>query len=505
MDEVQPISSVDMIIVKASREKADGTMRLRMVNSDTGEDVYGEKMSVELFEDFIQRSDDNLPVPEPFDTVVHEEKWQGGKPYLSVAHYKSDAFDELPGEQEKLYLDGEKLKSVDVLYDNDLGNRIWKSVYNDLYAEEKDFENPVRVSIGFIDLEHKHEIKDGDDFVFTRKSLEDKCELCTKCVENKVYLKGHLVHKAFTRVPAHPRTDVEIEMKSSDIMTKKDDAESIIGSDIELEQKSQVVEDILVVKSEKDLEDYAWSVRGSFYDEFSPPMYVRTVTENSVIVSESGTLYRVGYSDGDKGFSFDKRSAWERVEIGYISVKSEAGDDGWRIEFDEEISTEKSVNDEVIMKDGKSVEAEAVPAKKVEVVPEEEVTPKSEVVEFAKILEDKLAELAEKGIYGEEALKEIQPMFNELGEVVKSKVTPQGALGDVAGVIKSTMQELIPTLKQEIVSQLVKELSGLTVQSVAPVLTDEVPAPRSIEVKRSNITEQGQKQLSQIERLAGLG
>jgi len=88
---------------------------------------------------------------------------------------------------------------------------------------------------------------------------------------------------------------------------------------------------------------------------------------------------------------------------------------------------------------------------------------------------------------------------------VKSKVTPQGALGDVAGVIKSTMQELIPTLKQEIVSQLVKELSGLTVQSVAPVLTDEVPAPRSIEVKRSNITEQGQKQLSQIERLAGLG
>jgi len=495
-----PFDTVSMFIDKASRDKKTGIMRLRMVNSDTGEDVFGEKMSVELFEDFIRRSDEDLPVPEPFNTVVHEEKWQGGKPYLSIAHYKSDAFDELPGEQEKLYLDGEKLKSVDVLHDNDLGNKVWKSVYNDLYAEEKDFDNPVRVSIGFIDLEHKHEIEDGDDFVFTRKSLEDKCELCTKGVENKVYLKGHLVHKAFTRVPAHPRTDVEIEMKSSDIMTKKDDAESIIGSDIKLEQKSQVVEDILVVKSDKDLEDYAWSVRGSFYEEFSPPMYVRTVTENSVVVSESGTLYRVGYSDGDNGFSFDKRSKWERVEIGFIPVKSEAADE-WRIEFDEETSTEKSVNDEVIMKDEKPVEAEVVPAKKVESVPVEEVTPKSEVVEFAQTLEDKIAELAEKGIYGEEALKVIQPMFNELGEVVKSKTAPQGALADVAGVIKSSVREMLP----EIVSMLSKELSGLAVKSVAPVLTDETPAPRSIDVQRSNITPQGQKQLSQIEKLAGLG
>ena len=175
-----PFDTVSMFIDKASRDKKTGIMRLRMVNSDTGEDVFGEKMSVELFEDFIRRSDEDLPVPEPFNTVVHEEKWQGGKPYLSIAHYKSDAFDELPGEQEKLYLDGEKLKSVDVLHDNDLGNKVWKSVYNDLYAEEKDFDNPVRVSIGFIDLEHKHEIEDGDDFVFTRKSLEDKCELCAK-------------------------------------------------------------------------------------------------------------------------------------------------------------------------------------------------------------------------------------------------------------------------------------------------------------------------------------
>ena len=421
MDEVQPISSVDMIIVKASREKADGTMRLRMVNSDTGEDVFGEKMSVELFEDFIQRSNGNLPVPEPFDAVVHEEKWQGGKPYLSIAHYKSDAFDELPGEQEKLYLDGEKLKSVDILYDNDLGNRVWKSVYNDLYAEEKDFENPVRVSIGFIDLEHKHEIEDGDDFVFTRKSLEDKCELCTKGVENKVYLKGHLVHKAFTRVPAHPRTDVEIEMKSSDIMTKKDDAESIIGSDSELEQKSQVVEDILVVKAD-DVES-------------------RDQKELEDVMEEP------------------------------------------KQEQEEVVETSPDVVEEPVKE-----------------VVEEVVEPKSEVVSLAENMEAKMAELAEKGIYGEKALKEIQPMFNELGEVVKSKVAPQGALADVAGVIKSSVREMLP----EIVSLLSKELSGLATQSVTPVLTDEVPAPRSIDVQRSNLTPQGQKQKTQIERLAGL-
>jgi len=498
------ISSVDMMIIKASREKSDGTMRLRMVNSDTGEDVFGEKMSVELFEDFIRRSDENLPVPEPFDDVIHEEKWQGGKPYLSIAHYKSDAFTELPGEQEKIYLDGKKLKSVDVLHDNELGNSVWKSVYNDLYAEEKDFENPVRVSIGFIDLEHKHEIEDEDDFVFTRTSLEDKCELCTKGVENKVYLKGHLVHKAFTRVPAHPRTDVEIEMKSNGIVTKEDDAKSIIG-DIELEKKSQVVEDIMVVKAETDIEELAWAVRDAFYDEFiEPSPWVQAVMEKSVIVNEDGQLFKVGYKEVEGKFLFDERSSWKKVQHGFVPMKSKADEGKWQIKL-ENPSTEKSVNDEVIMKDEKPVEAEVFPAKKVEAIPVEEVTPKSEVSEFAQALEDKLAELAEKGVYGEDALKEIQPMFNELGEVVKSKVTPQGALGDVAGVIKSTMQELIPTLKQEIVSQLVKELSGLTVQSVAPVLTDEVPAPRSIEVKRSNITEQGQKQLSQIERLAGLG
>jgi len=243
-----------MIISKASRDKKTGEMRLRLVNSDTGEDIFGEKMSIELFEDFVRRSEGEMKVPAPFDEVINEDGyWEGGAPYLSIAHYKSGAGKNVPGEQENLYLDGDKLKSVDILYDNDLGKAVWKSVYNDLYVKEKAFENPVRVSIGFLDLEHKHTVK-GEDTVFTRKTLDDKCELCVDGVKNKTYLKGHLVHKAFTRKPAHPRTDVEIEMKSDDdIVTREEDAKSIIG-DIELEKKSQV-DEVLVVKDDEDVRD----------------------------------------------------------------------------------------------------------------------------------------------------------------------------------------------------------------------------------------------------------
>ena len=106
------LAELSMAIVKASREKKDGAMRLRMVNSDTGEDLSGERMSLELFQDFVKRNDENLPVPAPFDEVVKKAEhgyWEGGPPYLSVAHYKSGGGKNVPGEQEKLYIDGEKL------------------------------------------------------------------------------------------------------------------------------------------------------------------------------------------------------------------------------------------------------------------------------------------------------------------------------------------------------------------------------------------------------------
>jgi len=423
MDYTQEVS---MTICKASRDKESGEMRLRMVNSDTGEDVFGEKMSLELFEDFITRSDGDMKVPAPFDEVINEDGfWEGGAPYLSIAHFRSGAGKNVPGKQEKLYLDGEKLKSVDLLYDNDLGRAVWKSVYEDLYSEEKSFENPVRVSIGFLDLEHKHELEDGD-VVFTRKSLEDKCELCAEGVGNKVYLKGHLVHKAFTRVPAHPRTDVEIEMKSKDgIITKEDDARSIIGDDIELENKSQV-DDVLVVKADE--------------------------------VEES-------------------RDQEEVLEV----------------------TMDENVQEVPVVEEP---EAEVIPE---EVVVAEEVVPvpapapvvqeaKSKVDETIDAFQAKRRELKEKGITGDEALAELQPYFNEMGESVKEEVTPHG---DIASVVRSTLKELLPSIVAEVVKQ-----SGVS-QQPAPIVAG-IPTPRSVVVQRSDMTftEQGRKQKDQFQLLA---
>jgi len=416
------ITQLNMIISKASRDKKTGEMRLRLVNSDTGEDIFGEKMSIELFEDFVRRSEGEMKVPAPFDEVINEDGyWEGGAPYLSIAHYKSGAGKNVPGEQENLYLDGDKLKSVDILYDNDLGKAVWKSVYNDLYVKEKAFENPVRVSIGFLDLEHKHTVK-GEDTVFTRKTLDDKCELCAEGVENKTYLKGHLVHKAFTRKPAHPRTDVEIEMKSDDdIVTREEDAKSIIG-DIELEKKSQV-DEVLVVKDDEVVRD-----------------------------PES------------------------------------------------EETMEESKQDEPVVEE--LVEEPEVLATEEVVVEDVEEPAKSAVSESAFALEQKMAELEKDGVYGQEALVQLQPFFDEIGSVVKTGVEPKGEVGNIANIIRSTLKDEVATLKQEIVAEVVKELSGyVTTSSPAPSLT-ETPVSRSVIVKRNDITPQGKDERTQMQKIA---
>src|SRR5688572_49288 len=172
------LAEFSMSIVKANIK--DGQMRWRSVNSDIEEDVYGERMSKELFQDFIQHIENNEPVPAPFDSVIAEPDWNGGMPYLSIAHYKSGAGKvNVPGEPSKIYLDGEALKSTGILYDSPLGRAVYQSLSKDLVEKRED---KIRISIGFLDLEHTH----GDKYTFTRKALTDKCELCKKGVGDKI-------------------------------------------------------------------------------------------------------------------------------------------------------------------------------------------------------------------------------------------------------------------------------------------------------------------------------
>jgi hypothetical protein len=86
--------------------------------------------------------------------------------------------------------------------------------------------------------------------------------MCENGAEEKTYLDGILVHNAFTRKPANPRTVVEVEKMAEEIVTRQDDAQSIVGEDLaqELEvNKSTTTDELpLVVKSEEPVAEKAF-------------------------------------------------------------------------------------------------------------------------------------------------------------------------------------------------------------------------------------------------------
>lgn len=250
------IAEMSMSIIKASYDKRDGgAMRFRAVASDTDPDLYTEAMSPELFQDFVNRIENNIPVPEEFKSAICEDTWCGGLPYPSISHFRSGPQGtNVPGKIESVYVDGNRLKSTGVLHDTELGRAVFKSLLDDLYAKKSDADHlPVRISIGFLDLKHSH-IGNGMNYTFERKNLVDQCPMCARNVGGKVYQKGVLVHEAFTRVPVNPRTEAEVERSMSDaIVTKKDDAVSIIGDLAEgLVDKSKA--EVLVVKGDGTVE-----------------------------------------------------------------------------------------------------------------------------------------------------------------------------------------------------------------------------------------------------------
>jgi hypothetical protein len=243
-----PICSFEMYITKSRFDTKRNAMVWNMVASDDQKDYFGEMMSLQLFNDFIQRIESEQPLPEEYVSVIREKSgWVGGLPYVSVSHYKSGIDGaNIAGDVDLVYVDGNKLKAKGTFRDTELGRAVFKSVNEDI-AGTSTYPEKTRVSIGFLDMEHSH-----GDMVFTRKSISDKCPMCENGDGDIQYLKGQLVHLAVTRIPANDRTDVDLEEKMA-IKTKKEDAESIVGKTLaeSLEvNKSVAEEDVLVVKSD---------------------------------------------------------------------------------------------------------------------------------------------------------------------------------------------------------------------------------------------------------------
>lgn len=251
MSKFDGLVNASMYITKTSIG-AGGTMRWQAVNSDTDYDSYEERMSLELYEDFIGHVNNEEEMPEKFRSVACSEYWCGGMPYVSISHYPDLNGSAVPGETLELFVDGNKLKAKGVLFNSPLGHSVWRSLKED---KVKPPEEKIRISIGFLDLAHRH----GDGELWVRESATSLCPECMQGIGDKVYVKGYLVHLALTRVPVNKRTEMALEERAMPKKTRKDDAASIVGKDLadELDAKnkaSALKSDVLIEMSEDEVE-----------------------------------------------------------------------------------------------------------------------------------------------------------------------------------------------------------------------------------------------------------
>ena len=244
------ITDFSLTITKATYDKVTGERRWAGTLSDTAKDSYGEKMSLQLFQDFINHITNGDPIPDPFQT----DYYKGGMPYVSLAHYPDLNGKAVLGDTTDLYVDGKQLKAKGTFNDTPLGRAAFNAVCKSLYDNTEKDKQPVRLSIGFLDMGHAH----GDQ-EFIRNSITDVCPMCLKGFGDKEYRSGYLIHEALTRVPVNPRTEIVAEVNKSmadEIKTRLDDATSIVGEELakEVEKEASTMvgkSDVLVIKAEE--------------------------------------------------------------------------------------------------------------------------------------------------------------------------------------------------------------------------------------------------------------
>ena len=227
---IPAMGGLDMWIYRVAEK--NGIRKFYSTSSGTKVDLYQEKMSTKLFNDFVKRIESpDTEIPVQFTS----EAWGGGLPYLGVAHYLDlDGFG-IIGKADSVWRDGKVLKMKGTFDDNPLANAAFEAIQSDRLEKRADTER-VRVSIAFIDWGHNH--SKGRNF--TRKSLGDVCPYCEAGVGDKEYTAGQLVHLALTRRPAYPETEI-VALEERSMTKRRDDAASIIGDELadELEAKSK--------------------------------------------------------------------------------------------------------------------------------------------------------------------------------------------------------------------------------------------------------------------------
>ena len=472
-----------MRIDRASYDTATNKRKIKIVASDTDEDKRGDNMSLELFNDFIDRIKRNEAPPEEYKS----EYWNGGEPYISLSHYLDGNGKTVPGIINSTYVDKSCLKSNGEFADTPLGRKCFEVICSELYGENKNRQDKIRVSIAFLDYMHKHK---SNGFVYDR--LNSEIPFCSECVaeamtknwKGLIFLKGLLIHEALTRVPVNTRTGLEVEKSmAEEILTRKDDATSIVGEELAdeviKENSGQIVgkSETLVIKSDEEVSENPEVSANAEIEETTETIsdddeLDRLMEEESEVVEEAGkrpdsdflvvadgkqhlpvkingtpnhrlmAAARAALTSNYRGHSYegpDKAKALSKLKKLYASEKMK-----WESETIMEEGDDMT-KDEIISI-VKSAIAEALP-------------PKVEPVEVPKhVLDASFSEFKSKfdavmnsEATPEEKLQQIQEPFNTFGtslvSVVKSvakpkEVTPESAAQD--SLVKALSQVLNP-------------------------------------------------------------
>lgn len=246
------LTELSLVIRSVGLNKKTGKRYWKASTSDIYPDLYNDDMSLELYSSFLDKIKGGITPPEEFCS----ESWDGGLPYVSVAHYREHS---IAGDTERVYVDGSVLKANGTFRDTPLGIACFNALCNDLYSNEDKHNERIRVSIAFLDYKHKHK---SNGFVFERSDIDEFCPECLKermdkSQPGRIFLDGLLIHFAMTRIPVNQRTLMEVEKSMT---TKKDDATSIVGEELaeELDEKEKSLigkSEAVVIKSDDPVEE----------------------------------------------------------------------------------------------------------------------------------------------------------------------------------------------------------------------------------------------------------
>lgn len=487
------LPSLDMYIYRVSENKQTGTRRWFATASGVKLDKYEERMSVPLFKDFIRRAETREPVPDAFASKA----WNGGLPYLGVAHYLDQDGYAIVGPTEKIWVDGDVFKAKGTFRDTPVANRAYEAIRRD---SEQDLpeDQRIRISIAFVDWEHEHE----GHGVFKRRSLRESCAMCEAGTNNKVYKKGHLVHLALTRRPAYEESDISLEERST-MTTKRDDAASIIGDDLadELEKRrlesftqrsdGDIAPGAVVVKREGDEEG---EPEGGAEIAKSPAKMLALKGATTLDEAEAALAER---SEGDVEYV----DHWDVLRAVLTNIAGPDKGEAIKSVVDDFQSQLDVMTARAVINLNSILEAETAAAgdSAPDLSPpversqgQEETMAESHPLDAAfASLREAYDEAAETPLDRASRLAMIQPAMNEIGEVIRRSVagaegSPQaeGAAGVDVSQLQSIVEQAVAPLQAQIA-----ELKGEATVKRSVSETPKIPGPRNLAHRNPQVPE----------------